>query len=298
MQSKLVSVLMTCYNGGQFLEDSLNSLLAQTYANWELIFINNCSTDNSEQIIKNAKDKRIKYFKTDETFNLGRVRNLALSKGNGDYFCFLDTDDIWDKKKLYSQLDVFESNNNIEILGCSYFKFSEKRKINNPYDFKSNNYDLVNVIKSYIRQWPLSSWLTLMVKSELIKNFTFDNNLHICTDFDMIISLVNESNFYYLSKDLAGYRVHDNNESNKKDFKEVDELCFIYKKFIKKIDNMNDSKINLFFDKVNLKKKIHYFLNNKQDPNDIKLNFFYHLLVYKILKLLPKRISCKIIEKK
>ena len=202
------------------------------------------------------------------------------------------------KKKLYSQLDVFESNNNIEILGCSYFKFSEKKKINNPYDFKSNNYDLVNVIKSYIRQWPLSSWLTLMVKSELIKNFTFDNNLHICTDFDMIISLVNESNFYYLSKDLAGYRVHDNNESNKKDFKEVDELCFIYKKFIKKIDNMNDSKINLFFDKVNLKKKIHYFLNNKQDPNDIKLNFFYHLLIYKILKLLPKRISCKIIEKK
>ena len=79
MQSKLVSVLMTCYNGGQFLEDSLNSLLAQTYTNWELIFINNCSTDNSEQIIKNAKDKRVKYFKTDETFNLGRVRNLAFS---------------------------------------------------------------------------------------------------------------------------------------------------------------------------------------------------------------------------
>jgi glycosyltransferase involved in cell wall biosynthesis len=298
MQSKLVSVLMTCYNGGQFLEDSLNSLLAQTYTNWELIFINNCSTDNSTQIIKNIKDERIKYFKTDEILNLGRVRNLALSKGNGDYFCFLDTDDIWDKKKLYSQLDVFESNNNIEILGCSYFKFSEKKKFINPCDFKSNNYDLANVIKSYIRQWPLSSWLTLMVKSELIKSFVFDNNLHICTDFDMVISLINASNFYYLSKDLAGYRIHDNNESNKKDFKELDELFYIYKKFNKKIDDMNDSKINLFFDKINLKKKINYFLNKKQDPNDIKLNFFYHLLIYKILKLLPKRISCKIIEKK
>jgi len=298
MQSKLVSVLMTCYNGGQFLEDSLNSLLTQTYTNWELIFINNCSTDNSEQIIKNIKDKRIKYFKTDKTLNLGQVRNFALSKGNGDYFCFLDTDDIWDKKKLYSQLDVFESNNNIEILGCSYFKFSEKKKIINPCDFKSNNYDLANVIKSYIRQWPLSSWLTLMVKSELIKSFVFDNNLHICTDFDMVISLINASNFYYLSKDLAGYRIHGNNESNKKDFKELDELFYIYKKFNKKIDDMNNSKINIFFDKINLKKKINYFLNNKHDPHDIKLNFFYHLLIYKILKLLPKKISCAIIEKK
>jgi glycosyltransferase involved in cell wall biosynthesis len=298
MQSKLVSVLMTCYNGGQFLEDSLNSLLSQTYANWELIFVNNCSTDKSEQIIKNIKDERIKYFKTDEILNLGSVRNLALSKGNGDFFCFLDTDDIWDEKKLYSQLDAFEANKNIEILGCSYFKFSEKKKINHPYNFESNNYDLTNVIKSYIRQWPLSSWLTLMVKSELIKSFKFDKNLHICTDFDMIISLINASNFYYLANDLAGYRIHDNNESNKKDFKELDELFYIYKKFKKKIDNMNNSKINIFFDKINLKKKINYFLNNKHDSNDIKLKFFYHLLLYKILNFLPKRILCSIKEKK
>ena len=81
----IISIIMNCYNGEAFLNEAINSITKQTFENWELIFFDNNSKDNSEKIVKSFKDSRIKYFKSDRLLNLYDARNLAVNKTNGDY---------------------------------------------------------------------------------------------------------------------------------------------------------------------------------------------------------------------
>ena len=80
MQDKKVSIIMNCYNGQDFLKESINSVIDQTYKKWELIFYDNCSTDKSAQIVKKYNDKRIKYYRSKKNLKLGLARKKALSK--------------------------------------------------------------------------------------------------------------------------------------------------------------------------------------------------------------------------
>ena len=116
----LVSVIMTCHNGELYLKKALDSLLQQTYSEWELIFYDNCSTDSSFKIIKNYKDSRIKYFKSNNLVNLGTVRKLAMEKCKGSFVAFLDVDDYWSNNKLKRQIDTFKLKENVDIIYSNY----------------------------------------------------------------------------------------------------------------------------------------------------------------------------------
>ena len=94
----LVSIIVNCHNGQEYLYECLKSITKQTYENWELIFWDNHSSDLSSKILKSFKDKRIKYFKSNKFTSLCLARNLAIKKAGGKYITFLDTDDIWKKK--------------------------------------------------------------------------------------------------------------------------------------------------------------------------------------------------------
>ena len=102
---------MNCHNGEEYLVDSLKSVINQTYKNWELIFWDNCSSDKSAEIFKNFSDKRFKYFYSSEFTTLYKARNRAISKANGQYISFLDTDDIWMNNKLEFQINKFKDQN-------------------------------------------------------------------------------------------------------------------------------------------------------------------------------------------
>ena len=104
----LVSILMNCYNGETYLRESLNSVINQTYKNWELIFWDNQSKDKSAEIFKNYNDHRFKYFYSKDHTTLYKARNLAIEKAKGDFIAFLDTDDLWDENKLKLQMYHFD----------------------------------------------------------------------------------------------------------------------------------------------------------------------------------------------
>ena len=103
----LVSVIMNCHNGGKFLEQSINSIILQTYKNWELIFWDNVSQDESKKILNKFSDNRIKYFKSQKFNRLYESRNLAIQNARGEFISFLDTDDMWQKDKLEKQMNFF-----------------------------------------------------------------------------------------------------------------------------------------------------------------------------------------------
>ena len=106
----LVSIIMNCYNGEKYLEESLNSIVNQSYKNWELIFFDNNSNDNSKKILNNYKhDQRIKYFKSIEFLKLYDARNEAIKQAKGEYIAFLDTDDLWINNKLEKHLSILQT---------------------------------------------------------------------------------------------------------------------------------------------------------------------------------------------
>ena len=98
-----VSIIMNCLNGEQYLKQAMDSVFKQTYDDWEAIFFDNTSTDNSAAIAK-SYGERVRYFKSQTTYPLGKARNLAINETKGEFIAFLDCDDIWLPQKLEKQV--------------------------------------------------------------------------------------------------------------------------------------------------------------------------------------------------
>ena len=119
---------MNCHDGEKFLKRSIDSIISQTYKNWEIIFFDNKSSDNSSKIVKRFNDKRIRYFKSNKFLNLYNARNLAIKRAKGRYITFLDTDDLWTKDKLQTQLSFLLKNKEYKIIYSNYFFLDEIKK--------------------------------------------------------------------------------------------------------------------------------------------------------------------------
>lgn len=121
--NNLVSVIMPAYNSEKSIVDSINSVLSQTYSNLELIIIDDCSTDNTKNIIKNFSeiDSRIKCLNNSKNKGVSETRNLGIRYSVGNWIAFLDSDDIWHEKKLEQQLKfAIEKNSGFIFTGSSY----------------------------------------------------------------------------------------------------------------------------------------------------------------------------------
>ena len=132
MKKKLVSIIVNCFNGEKYLLKTLNSVLKQKYQNFELVFIDNSSTDSSAKLFKSINDPRFRYYKTKKKINLYEARNYALKKCKGDFIAFLDSDDWWDINFLSSKKKFFNSSKDygFTFSNCfHYFENSKKLKI-------------------------------------------------------------------------------------------------------------------------------------------------------------------------
>ena len=132
--NKLISIIVNCFNGEKYLRDTLDSIISQTYQDWELIFWDNKSTDLSAKIFQSYNDKRFNYFLSKSHTSLNEARTKALDKINGEFFCFLDTDDLWFPNRLESQVKVFNSEMSFIYSNVIYFN-KEKEKV----CYKKNN---------------------------------------------------------------------------------------------------------------------------------------------------------------
>ena len=127
----LISVVINCYNGETFLKNAINSIYAQTYRNWEIIFWDNASTDSSADIAQ-SYDEKIRYFKDVSTKPLYEARGLAVQKAKGEYLAFLDCDDWWDPYKLEKQISLFKDTKVGFVYGNYWVENETKgRKKNN-----------------------------------------------------------------------------------------------------------------------------------------------------------------------
>ncbi len=110
-KDSLVSIIVPVYSAEKFLKDTINCVINQTYSNWELLLINDCSKDNSEKIAKSFSSSKIKWFDMKKNGGPALARNRGIEEAKGRFICFLDADDLWDYKKLEKQVGFMKKNN-------------------------------------------------------------------------------------------------------------------------------------------------------------------------------------------
>ena len=240
----LVSVIMNCHNGEKYLKQSILSVINQTYKNWEIIFWDNKSNDQSAKIVKSFKDKRIKYFKSNKFEKLYRTRNLAIKKSKGKYICFLDTDDLWNKNKLSSQINLIKKKN-YKIIYTNFFIKNENTK-------KSYLSYKETLPKGYITQNLLDNYcigiLTIMIDRKIFQQNKFNERYDVIGDFDLFLKLSKKYEISAIQRPLATFRVHNKNFSSINLGLYLEELNFWLKKNRFKLYNgfnLRQIKINI-----------------------------------------------------
>ena len=248
---------MNCYNGQRYLGEAIKSVINQTYKNWELIFYDNCSTDNSKEIFKSFNDKRLKYFKSKKKLKLYKARNMAIQKSTGKFITFLDTDDIWLKNKLKIQIQFLSKNKQAQFIYSNYYILNSKKKIK----YIAYNSSLSS---GYITQDLLDAYkvgiLTVLIDKKIFKKNNFNKKYNIIGDFDFFLNISRKIKFYAIQKPLVIYRLHDANYSKKNMKNYVIELSFWIDKNKKEYENVGFSLINQKF--YLFKIKLKYLLNS------------------------------------
>lgn len=196
---KLVSIIMPSYNTEVFIANTIKTVLAQTYTNWELIIVDDCSTDNTDEVVGQFDDARIRYYKNRENFGAAVSRNRALKLAKGKWIAFLDSDDLWNPRKLELQIDFMESNG-------YYFSYTNYDEID--MDGKKTGVRVTGpkkITKTGMFNYCWPGCLTVMYDAEqigLIQIADIKKN----NDYAMWLKVCKQADCYLLNKCLSRYR--------------------------------------------------------------------------------------------
>lgn len=209
-EKPLVSVIINCYNGEKYLREAIDSVIAQTYENWEMVFWDNQSTDSTREIVENYKNSKIKYFYAPEHTSLGEGRNNALMEVIGDYVCFLDSDDVWHNSFLNETVAVLEANKRVGLAYSGYQYIGAKKGVHRSGKIGIRN--LTSLLEEY--DIALSG---AVFKRSIQKNNSiyFDTSFNLIEDLDFFTKLCSIEPAFRLEAPLLYYRIHSNNLSRK-----------------------------------------------------------------------------------
>jgi len=232
LDTPLVSVIINCYNGSSYLREAIDSIYAQTYTNWEIIFWDNCSVDESAQIAKSYDDK-VNYYCGEKTIPLYAARNKALECCNGDVIAFLDVDDVWVSDKLDKQIALFTIGNRIVYGG---FEFIDSFGISNGVGVLSPPSG--SLFTLLLIRNPISIG-SVIIDAALIKEYMFDSTYELLGDFDLWVRLSLSNQIISVPGVVEYSRQHTSNFSKINENKWICEERYFYKKIIKTISPSN-----------------------------------------------------------
>lgn len=208
--SPLISIVMPAYNSAEFIAETLNSVCQQTYANWELLITNDCSTDNTADIISQfqQQEKRIKLFHNPANSGPAVARNTALKQIKGSFLTFLDSDDLWLPEKLELQLE-FMLKNSYSFTNTSYRRFISLEQLGRRVEAKP--------IVNYSQYCKNTSIMTSTVMIDLRKTGKIKMKDVFYDDLALWLELMRKGHTVRgLQKDLARYRVRSGSISRNK----------------------------------------------------------------------------------
>ena len=220
----LVSVNMVSFNSEKYIAKSIQSILNQTYTNFELIIVNDGSSDNTLREINNFNDSRIKIINNPKNFGIPYARNIALNASNGKYIAIQDSDDISLKNRLLIQVNFLERNSKFGLIGSYAEGIDQNGKTINKNQSLSLNSKETEVMLFFRNCFTHSS---IMYRKKKLKKIMFNQDLKITQDYDAIIKIARESKVKSLDENLVKFRYHENSITNNIEDKEKEEKIII-----------------------------------------------------------------------
>lgn len=198
--AELVSIIMPSYNTAEFIAESIQSVLSQSYKNWELLIVDDCSTDNTDDVVKPyLADERIRYIKNEKNSGAAVSRNRALREAKGKWIAFLDSDDLWLPEKLEKQIRFMESGN----YHFSYTCYEEINEASEPLGIVVSGPSKITKRGMYNYCWP--GCLTVMYDTEYVGLVQIED-IKKNNDYAMWLKVCKKANCYLLDETLAKYR--------------------------------------------------------------------------------------------
>lgn len=251
-----ISVITASYNYAQYIEETINSVLNQSYQDWELIVVDDGSQDNSVEIIKSYcdKDRRIKLFQHDGGQNKGLKETLLLGieKCTGEYIAFLESDDVFMPDNLLKKAEIIEKNSSVKLVFNKVeFLWDKQRTNRKQKDFENTQKWLSklsfpkNMFWDFYINNKVLTFSCVMVEKNALKNVDFNTPTDALLDWWLWIHLAYQNDFYYLNEALTVWNLHAQSYTlnyQKKDF--IPAQVFAYKDVYEK--NRQDKRLLAF----------------------------------------------------
>lgn len=254
MNGELVSIIMPSYNTGRFISETINSVLNQTYTNWELIIVDDCSNDDTDAVVAMYNDERIRYLKNEENSGAAISRNRALREAKGKWIAFLDSDDLWTSDKLKKQIEFMKKND----YKFSYTNYGEIDEESNLLGRTVTGPKRITQTGMYNYCWP--GCLTVMYDAEAIGLVQIED-IKKNNDYAMWLKVCKKADCYLLNENLARYRKRSGSISNHRYTKLIKWHYKLYREAEHKdcISSVALTIRNLFFGVI---KKVKYVKSN------------------------------------
>ena len=203
----LVSIITPAYNTAECIGKTIQSVLAQTYSNWELLIVDDCSTDNTREIIESFGDPRIRYLKNEKNSGAAISRNYGLREAKGKWIAFIDSDDLWAPEKLEKQIR-FMKENNYAFTCTDYCMVSPDGQLQ-PHIYTGPEW----VNKKILYRYCYFSTITVMYDRETVGLVQIaDIRKH--NDYAMWLQIIEKANCYRLQECLSCYCRRENSISS------------------------------------------------------------------------------------
>lgn len=210
-----VSINMITYNRAKFLSEAIESVLLQSFQDWELIIVDDNSIDNTEELIKKYQknDERIKYFKNEVNLGIVKSRNKALENSQGKHIAVLDSDDVWcDEDKLNKQSEILE-NEDYVLVGGGVIEIDQNGVEKRRYLNSENNEEIK---KKFLYRNPFAHSSVMFKKSLALEFGGYNQDFMIGEDYNLFLRLGLKNKILNLGEYIVKYRVHSQNECSKK----------------------------------------------------------------------------------
>lgn len=222
-----ISIVMTSYNYADYIKEAIESVLAQTYSNWELVIVDDGSTDSSVDVIKSymEKDDRIKLYQHENGKNKGLASSIKLGveKAESEWIAFLESDDKFTPNSIEEKMNAIQENPNIDLLFTDLELFQDTEMIsrfNKYFDYINSDF-FDRSISQFINNFPvlitkmnfIPTFSVVMLKKSIIENCDFSPTCKASVDYYLWAQL-SKYNIYYLNKKLTKWRIHSNSYIN------------------------------------------------------------------------------------
>lgn len=286
---ELISIVMTSYNYADYIKEAIESVISQSYQNWELIIVDDGSSDSSVEIIKEyiARDSRIKLYQHEKAINKGLAASvkLGIEKASSEWITFLESDDRFKSISLEEKVIALNENPEIELLFTNLEMFDDEDKIqeynkyfeeiNNNFYNRDESHFILNFNSLITKLNVIPTFSVVMTKKTLLQECNFNPPCKASLDYYLWAQLAN-NNVYYLNKNLTEWRIHSNSYINRDKHSWFTRFLFFMQIYYFTIKNRNIF-VRLFLMLNYFRTRLFYI---KVDKKKIKVNLANHKFIY------------------